>query len=382
MAGVDQKGISIIKKKAKIVVIRVDGISSPPANIVKQQMLSLGGDAAVNRDVITGKKENSTLYIVGDLRKLLRLPRKLSGQPFNLPELGENIEKILSIYNNPPKRVKIRNGELGLDSPPIIMGVLNVTPDSFSDGGIYFDQDNAYKRGMEMVEEGADIIDVGGESTRPGADAVETKEELNRVLPVVEKLSENTDIPISIDTRKPVVAEAAINRGVRIVNDISGFNDPEMIRVVTEGGAATVVMHMQGDPKTMQANPHYLDTITEITDWLKSRTDRLVQNGIEREKIIIDPGIGFGKRLNDNLEILNHIGDFRTLGFPVLVGYSRKSFLGTVTGRDTEQRLWGGFAALAKCIVGEVSVVRVHDVKETRDFLQVWNSIEHGDRTN
>ncbi len=381
-AGVDPEGIKIISDKARNIMIRVDGVSAPAANIIKQQMLSLGGDAAVHRDVISGKDGSSTLFILGNLRKLIGLPGKLSAQPFKLPELGKYIERLLYIHQHPPRMIKIRKGQIKLDSPPLIMGILNVTPDSFSDGGMYLDHQEAVQRGIQMVQQGANIIDVGGESTRPGARPVEADEELDRVLPVVENLVSRTGIPISIDTRKPEVARAAISAGARIVNDISGFENPDMIELAADSGTGAVVMHMQGDPRTMQDNPRYQEAVPEVVDWLENRTEKMINNGIPGENIIIDPGIGFGKRLKDNLEILNHIGDFKTLGFPVLTGYSRKSFLGMITERDTSRRLWGGLAALARCIMAEISLVRVHDIKESIDFMNVWKSIERGEKTN
>jgi dihydropteroate synthase len=228
-----------------------------------------------------------------------------------------------------------------------------------------------------MIEEGAGVIDVGGESTRPGAAELSVEEELARVMPVMKALGGAVSAPLSIDTRHAAVARAAFDAGASIVNDVSGLrHDPAMIEAARESGAAVVVMHMLGTPETMQSNPSYTDVTGEIISWFEERTAALVRAGIDRERIIVDPGIGFGKRLEDNLALLNELGDFTGLGYPVLVGYSRKSFLGRITGREPARRLPGGLAALAKCVAGGASFVRVHDVGETVDFLKVWKTIE------
>jgi dihydropteroate synthase len=228
-----------------------------------------------------------------------------------------------------------------------------------------------------MVDQGADIIDIGGESSRPGASDPGSTEEIRRVIPVLEKLESSIPVPVSIDTRKSEVARAALDHGARIINDISGLgHDPEMIVTAAEYGAAVVVMHMQGTPSSMQDNPYYQDVIGEIMEWFRERTGRIMEGGVEKEKIIIDPGIGFGKRLEDNLDIIRELTSFRELGFPVMIGYSRKSFLGAITGRGPEGRVYGGMAALGRSLREGAQLVRVHDVEETRDFINVFKAIE------
>jgi len=376
-AGVDPCGIAIIEKKAESVVLRVDRVAAPVANIIKQQLLSIGGDAAVHRDVITGGPEQSSVYIIADRNRLAQLPAKLARQPFGLTELGAGIERLIHTMENPPRRVPLPAGEIDCATGPVVMGVLNVTPDSFSDGGAFLDPGAAYERAVAMVEEGAGVIDIGGESTRPGAAEVSAETELARVEPVLRKLGRTITVPLSIDTRRAAVARAAIDAGAAIVNDVSALrHDPAMAGTVRDAKTAVVVMHMQGTPETMQTDPRYDDATSEIIAWLEERTGELVRAGIDREKIIVDPGLGFGKRLEDNVRILNEIGDFRGLGFPVMAGYSRKSFIGTITGREPAERLPGGFAALAKCLAGGVAFVRVHDVKQTADFIKVWRAIE------
>ena len=376
-AGVDPYGIAIIGRKAETIVLRVDRVAAPVANIIKQQLLSMGGDAAVHRDAITGGPPQSSVYIVADRSRLAQLPAKFARQPFGLAELGAEIERLLGALERPPARVSLPRGEIDLAAGPIVMGVLNVTPDSFSDGGAFLDPGAAHERALAMIEEGAGVIDVGGESTRPGAAEVSLETELGRVMPVLRKLSGAIPVPLSIDTRRAAVARAALDAGAAIVNDVSGLrHDPAMIETARESGAAVVVMHMQGTPETMQANPSYTDVTGEIIAWFEERAAELVRAGLDREKIIVDPGLGFGKRLEDNLAILNELGDFAGLGYPVMVGYSRKSFIGKITDRDPALRLHGGLAALAKCLAGGAAFVRVHDVGETVDFLKVWKAIE------
>ncbi|HHE51652.1 MAG TPA: dihydropteroate synthase [Candidatus Acetothermia bacterium] len=254
----------------------------------------------------------------------------------------------------------------------LVMGVLNLTPDSFYDGGRYTTTQLAVARALEMVEEGADIIDIGGESSRPGARSVSLDEELARIVPVVEALTSRSDVLISVDTTKSAVARAAINCGATIINDISALRfDPEMGRVVAQAGAYLVVMHMQGTPETMQQDPRYEDPVSEIKGYLRERMDAAISAGIEREHLIVDPGIGFGKRLTDNLEILRKLSEFRELGVPILVGLSRKSFLGEILDLPTSERLEGTIAANAIAIVNGADIIRVHDAKEGRRTADV-----------
>jgi len=376
-AGVSAEGIAIMAMKIEPVVVRIDEVGAPAANILKQQMLSLGGDAAVHREVIRGGPERSTVHLIADRAKLSGLPVKLKGQPFGLEDLGREIGTLVARAFNPPYSISTPSGSIDLSTGPVIMGILNVTPDSFSDGGAWMEPGRAVDRALQMAREGAGIIDVGGESTRPGARAPDAAEELGRVMPVIEKLAGETGLPISIDTRKHEVAAAAMKAGASMINDISGgTRDPLIVDVARETGAAIVVMHMQGTPETMQDSPSYEDPVSEIISWLDSRTGDIIARGVDRGKIIVDPGIGFGKRLQDNLEIVDHAGDFLSLGFPVMVGLSRKSFLGTITGREPGERVWGGLAAAASCLDGGIGILRVHDVKETSDFIEVWKAIK------
>lgn len=249
------------------------------------------------------------------------------------------------------------------------MGILNATPDSFSDGGLYLDPEKALDRALQMQEEGAGIIDVGGESTRPGAVPVPLEEELRRVLPVLKKIIPRLKIPLSIDTRKAVVAEAALGEGAQIVNDISALRDSQMPQVVQRNGATVILMHMRGEPKTMQENVRYDDPVVEIVRYLKERILFAFGKGIPREKIWIDPGIGFGKRIEDNLEILKRLSKFKKLECPIVFGSSRKSFIHKLLGDDPQQVLMGSVITAVLAAERGASILRVHDVKETKKAL-------------
>lgn len=257
-----------------------------------------------------------------------------------------------------------------------IMGILNVTPDSFYDGGWYRDTETAVHHGLRMAGEGADIIDVGGESTRPGAEAVDLEEELKRVIPVIEKLSDRIEQPVSIDTRRAEVAHQAIRAGARMVNDVSGMTaDPKMIEAVASARVPVVIMHTAGRPADMQKNPGYKDTVGEIVDWLASRIDYAVDNGVQRSRIIIDPGIGFGKRLSDNLLLIRSLASFRTLKRPILIGPSRKSFIGRVLDVKKNDRLEGTAAAVALSVANGAGIVRVHEVTEMGRVVRMTDAI-------
>lgn len=264
------------------------------------------------------------------------------------------------------------------------MGILNVTPDSFSDGGHFESYHLAVKQALSLLDQGANIIDIGGESTRPGANDVAVKEEVRRTVPVIMALREATrdydiDPVISIDTRKPDVAEAAVLAGADIWNDVSGLTfDARSEAVAAELACPIIIMHAQGRPEDMQDNPHYENTVSEIRDWLAKRMDACEFAGIERSNITIDPGIGFGKRLDDNLAIFNQLEDFKTLGCPILMGASRKSFIGRIDGSTADDRLGGSLAAALWSAAKGADILRVHDVSETMQALRVWEAMADG----
>jgi dihydropteroate synthase len=257
------------------------------------------------------------------------------------------------------------------------MGVVNVTPDSFSDGGRFLRVDDAVRHGRRLAEEGADILDVGGESTRPGSDPVSEQEEMDRVVPVVEQLAAAGPVRVSIDTYKPKVAAECLARGATLVNDVTGLGDPEMIRVTREGGAGVVIMHMRGRPKTMQADVEYDDVVDEVRTFLGARAAAAKAAGIE--EVIVDPGIGFGKTAAHNFELLRRLEEMTSLGFPVLVGPSRKSFLGSLPSKlPAAERLEGTLAAVALAAWNGASIVRVHDVLQAKRVVEVVDATRGG----
>ncbi|MBI3597164.1 MAG: dihydropteroate synthase [Nitrospirae bacterium] len=269
------------------------------------------------------------------------------------------------IPKNPPT-FHLRGPGLDLSLGPrtLLMGILNVTPDSFSNGGLFLKTDEAIRRAEALAEEGADLLDIGGESSRPGADPVPAEEEIRRVVPVIERLVKRLPIPISIDTVKAEVARRALAAGARIINDISALRfDPEMAPLAAREGVPVVLMHMKGTPKDMQVHPVYSNVVLEITEFFETRIRFAEQAGISRERIVLDPGIGFGKTIDHNLEILARMDEFQSLGRPLLIGPSRKSFIGQVLGLPVEERLEGTAAAVAIGVLNGASIIRVHDVK-------------------
>ena len=259
---------------------------------------------------------------------------------------------------------------------PCVMGVLNVTPDSFSDGGRYADAAAAIERGMAMAAEGAAIIDVGGESTRPGAADVGVQEELERVVPVIEALVRRAGVPVSIDTSKPEVMRAAIAAGASLVNDVRALRAPGALEAVAGTGAAVCLMHMQGEPRTMQAAPSYSDVVGDVRQFLTDRVRACVEAGIGQERICVDPGIGFGKRPEHNLALLSAIDRLADPDLPVLIGVSRKSLVGIITGRPPEGRLAGSVAFAALAVMGGAAIIRAHDVAETVDAVKVASALK------
>ena len=267
------------------------------------------------------------------------------------------------------------------DSKPLLMGVLNVTPDSFSDGGLHQDFTSALSRVHEMVQQGADIIDIGGESTRPGADRVPVEQQLGRVIPIIKQLQQElpADVPISIDTTSTIVAGAALEQGAAIVNDISaGQDDPGMFRLAAEAGVPYIIMHMQGTPSTMQDNPHYTDVVAEIKSFLLARAALARDAGIRQENLVIDPGIGFGKSRHDNLDIIINLNSFTESGYKVMLGASRKRFMGSICDITEYSELVGATCATTAIgVFAGVNIFRVHDIKENRQALDVaWALVE------
>jgi dihydropteroate synthase len=276
-------------------------------------------------------------------------------------------------------RQYLQCGRFGYDlaQRPLVMGILNVTPDSFSDGGRYQALEFAVERAEQMIKDGVDLIDIGGESTRPGSPSVPVDEELRRVMPAIYALRE-LGYPLSVDTCKPEVMREAIIAGADMINDINGFRSPGAIDAVKDSDVALCVMHMQGSPQDMQASPEYADVVADVIAFLRERVDALLAAGVARERITVDPGFGFGKRVEHNYALLRNISRMESeLGLPVLAGLSRKSMIGAVTGRSIEQRLAGSLGGALAAVAQGARIVRVHDVAETVDALKVWQAAHH-----
>ncbi len=262
-------------------------------------------------------------------------------------------------------------------SRPLVMGVVNVTPDSFSDGGLFADRNRAVEHALQLVEQGADILDIGGESTRPGAEPVSEVDELQRVIPVIEGIRARSDAPISIDTSKPAVMRAAVAAGADMINDVCALQAPGAVTAAAELGVSVCLMHMQGEPRTMQRSPGYTDVVADILGFFQARIGDCLQAGVERRRLVLDPGFGFGKTLAHNLELLAGLERFAELGLPVLAGLSRKSMLGTITGRERpDERVAASVAAAVLAAERGAAIIRVHDVAETVDALKVWQALK------
>ena len=373
--GVDPPGVAIMAAKASALCVKIFGIPCAAANIIKQSMLSAGGDAAVPRGVVSCKLPKTDMLLIGTRAQVQRAFSNADGQPFRMKRLAEDVLVSLRNYDHPPQSWAIRDGQVDL-ARPVVMGVLNVTPDSFSDGGTYATRDAALARARQMIAEGADLIDIGGESTRPGAHALNAGEEVARVLPVITQLAAETKTPLSIDTRKAAVAGAALAAGAHIVNDVSALGDTAMAPLVRESGAGLVLMHMHGAPETMQAAPLEEHGIVDcVAAALQERLAAALDAGIAREHIALDPGIGFGKTFRANEALLCHLDALRSLGAPVLIGVSRKRFIGERTGRAPQERLAGSLAAQVIACLRGARIIRTHDVKETKDALAITHAI-------
>jgi len=374
---VDPYGIAAMVPKMANVNIHVQGLPCKVANIIKQEMLSIGGDAAVARGSVSCSVEKTDLVLIGTRKQIRRFTEKIAFQPFGLAVLADALRMLLE--NLAVKRWEIRTGRrvMILDDRTLVMGILNVTPDSFSDGGRFESPEDAIACGLQMVADGADMLDVGGESTRPGAVPVPLKEELRRTLPVIRGLSGQVDVPISIDTTKAVVAREAVAAGAEVINDISAMRlDDQMAKVMAQSGAGLVFMHMRGVPKTMQhGDLHYPSLQGEIIEFFRERLRTAQAAGIPPEQVIIDPGIGFGKTRGDSLKLIRHLPEFKVLGRPILTGPSRKSFLGKQGDRGAADLTARTAAAVTAAIMNGCQIVRVHDVREMKGVAAVADAI-------
>ena len=374
-------GIRIMSEKLFNLVLKIKEVDNKAANIIKQEMLSRNGEAVISRESIYLGNGKSDIIIFGTEKNIRSLAEKIKSQPFGLKSLSSEIKAFLDRKDDYEIKtdLKIAGKVFQKSEKPLIMGILNLTPDSFYDGGKYSSPDDAYRKASEMISEGVSIIDVGGMSTRPGSEEIDIEEEIKRTIPLIKKIKKNNDVLVSIDTYRSRVAEKAIDAGADIINDISGLMlDNKMKNVAASNNADIIIMHMKGTPRDMQTNPVYEDVVEEIYSFFYSQINYAVEAGIDREKIIIDPGIGFGKTVNDNYTILKNIEEFKSLNMPVMIGASRKSFIGAVLKLLPEERLEGSLAIASYCALKGIDILRVHDVRETIRAVKVINAITYG----
>ena len=376
---VHKSGILIMLPKAQFRTIKIKNISVTKANIIKQDMLSFGGEAATAKGAINHSIKFTDILIFGTIQQIRSLISKLKRQYFGLKELAARIEEALANHDGVPAPIKIGGKSFDFGKRTYIMGILNVTPDSFSDGGKYINFSDAVAHGKKMIEDGADIIDIGGESTRPGALKVTADEEIKRVIPVIKELSKIKGAVISIDTMKSKVAEAAIKAGALMLNDVSSLRcDKKMAKVAGRRNVPVVLMHMLGNPRTMQENPRYEDLISDIISCLQNSITLGIKGGVQKSRIIIDPGFGFGKTVEHNLEILRRLGELKVLGCPVMIGTSRKSTIGSILDLPPDKRLMGTSATVTSAIASGADIVRVHDVAEISKVVKMSDAIYRG----
>ncbi|MDD5669356.1 MAG: dihydropteroate synthase [Candidatus Omnitrophica bacterium] len=376
---VDPCGIDIMLLKALPRLIRLNGITCIAATILKQEMLSLGGDAALPRAVLTGKVKKTDCILIGTVSQFLRLREKLQKQPFGLNKIGDELSRLIAHSRESSFKLRFEGfSPIALENRTAIMGIANVTPDSFSGDGFSL-KGNCFDTIADAIQtlerDGADIIDIGGESTRPGAKPVSLREELFRTIPIIKLLSKRIKVPLSIDTRKPEVALQALDNGAVIINDISGLKSDRMIKIAARYKAGVVIMHMQGDPRTMQKSPSYQSVMDEILAFFSAAIQRAESGGIAPDKIIIDPGIGFGKTFQHNREIFQKLPELRALGKPVLIGPSRKVFIGEILKKAPQERDEGTAAVCVAASLNGASIVRVHNVKRISEALAVSDAV-------
>lgn len=370
--GVDPAGIQRMAGKAQSLNVLVEAVPCGAANIVKQEMLSIGADAAVARGSVMCSRPHTDVLLMGTKKQLRTLVRRLPCQPFGLADVAQQLQRVLDNCSTLPLYLAGKDCRLTLESPQV-MGIINVTPDSFYDGGKSLSIEAALAQADSQLKAGANLLDIGGESTRPGSAAVTAHDEIERVVPVIEAIRSRFDVPISVDTSKASVAQLAIEAGANFVNDISGLMfDPNMAKVVADTGAGLFVMHTRGRPDVMQQDTDYDDLVAEVISSLRGSTQLALNAGIDADRISIDPGIGFGKSVAGNLEILQRLTEFHALGYAVLLGTSRKSFIGSILNQPhAEQRLNGSLATAAVAASRGVQLFRVHDVGPTREVVDV-----------
>ncbi len=372
--GVDECCVNHLDSKTRTHVFFLKDARIEQVNIIKQTALSVGCDAAIHRYIISGNIGNSNAILMCNESQLEKIGTKLANQPFSL---SKAVTQMLNIVRN-ELNWTVRGKNILKNRKFLIMGILNITPDSFFDGGKYTEPEKALKFAEQMIMEGADIIDIGGESTRPYSEKIDINEEMKRIIPIVKSIRKKfPKILISVDTNKSEVANAVLHEGVDIINDISGFTfDTNMAKTLKTFNASAVIMHIKGIPKNMQTNLEYNDLMIEITDFLNDSINIAINAGINEQTIIVDPGIGFGKSIDDNFSIIENIDFLKTLKRPIMIGTSNKSFIGNTLNENIENRLEGTIASNVAAYIKGVSVFRVHHVKEHIRALNIAERIK------
>lgn len=369
--GADLNGIKLMAPKAETILLRLHGVSLKAANLLKQEMLALGGDCVLHREVSMLKIDPTDVMLIGTRRQYNGLLRKCRVQPFDLPRIGEEINQLLKDEKRRFRPWQLQAGPyfMDLQSKTWVMGILNVTPDSFSDGGKFNHLETAIEHAQQMVADGADIIDVGGESTRPGHKQVTLEEELKRVVPIVEAIRGKVNVPISVDTYKAEVARQAIEAGANIINDVWGCKrDPNMAKVAATYHVPIILMHNREDT-------NYQDLIPDMISDIRESIQLAHEAGVPDEMIILDPGIGFAKTYEQNLEVMDRLDEFVALGYPVLLGTSRKSMIGKALQLEVDQRLEGTGATVCLGVARGCQLVRVHDVQPIKRMVMMMDAM-------
>jgi dihydropteroate synthase len=372
--GVDSAAYPIFTNKVESMILKFEALSCAQVHIVKQTALTCGADAAIPKIAYRGGRgKKFPLLLFGNRRQIEKIEQRLREQPWMKPVCTE-LKELCGEGHAPALKIGTKKFA---STSTYVMGIINVTPDSFYDGSRYTDASIIERVASEMTAEGADFIDIGAESTRPGSDPVDDKEEMRRLKHALPAVLKHTNVPVSVDTYKANTAAVALDLGASMINDISGLRfDAKMARVIAQNKASLIIMHLKGKPKTMQRNPQYKNLMQEIYDYFDEQIAFAVESGIERERIIVDPGLGFGKRTSDNYTIIRRLAEFRSLDRPIIVGHSRKSFIGKPFKLAPEQRLEGSLGVEALLIKNGATIIRVHDVLEAKRVAVLIDVIE------
>ncbi len=369
---VDPISIKYFAAKDKVHFFYYENIQNKLCNIIKQDMISAGGDTAVSKDVGRFIRGCTNALLMGTSKQFNIFIKKSFSQPPTIRKIGKEIKGYLKSLNQEEIKFKIKNKTYNCKNKAYLMGIVNVTPDSFYDGDRCSNYEAAVRQVRQIIKQGIDIIDIGGESTRPGAEKITPEQEIKRVLPVVKYIKKNFKTPVSVDTYKSKVAKAVLDEGAEMINDISGLRfDKNMAGVIAEYKASVVLMHIKGTPLTMQRNPEYNNLMGEIKDYLAQSIKIALDNSIQFDNIIIDPGIGFGKTVQQNYIILRKINELKILRRPVLIGLSRKSLIGKVLNNKVDERLTGTIALNTLSILNGANIIRIHDIQEHREVIKL-----------